>query len=97
MPGISTVQLSTMLAKRTLSSYLDKIDSGADISDRECIRANASVGFLNDDEYGRDRLKKYFPQFDEKIKVTGMNSEIWAPSTTRENKSRPILSVPKRK
>ena len=76
MPGISTVQLSTMLAKRTLSSYLDKIDSGADISDRECIRANASVGFLNDDEYGRDRLKKYFPQFDEKIKVTGMNSEI---------------------
>lgn len=68
VPGISAKQLSTFLAKRSLSTYLEKTEEKAEISDQEYLRADAAVGFLHDVEYGRNRLEKYFPKFDDDMK-----------------------------
>ncbi|MCR5501674.1 MAG: DUF4153 domain-containing protein [Lachnospiraceae bacterium] len=68
IPGISAKSLSTIIAKQTLSDYLEKLDSNGAIPEKEYIRADAAAGFLQDSEYGRERLKKYFPQFSEEMR-----------------------------
>ncbi len=67
IPGINSRALSTILAKHQLASYLDKATSG-NVSDREYMRANAAYGFLSDDDFGKDRLEKYFPDLDKDTK-----------------------------
>lgn len=63
-PGINSRALSTSLARHRLASYIDKVAAKADISPEEYLRTNAAVGFLSDDDFGRDRLAKYFPAMD---------------------------------
>ncbi len=64
-PGISGRSLSLNLARRTLDSYLDKAASGATISDREYVRANAAYGFLRDNDFGKGRIERYFTAIDD--------------------------------
>lgn len=65
VPGVNARSFSTAMAKRALSNYLDKASASAAISDREYTRANAAMGFLRDDDFGKERLEKYFPGLDE--------------------------------
>lgn len=74
---INAKSLSTFMAKRTLSTYLDRIESENDISDTLYMRADAAVGFLLDSEYGKGRLAAFFPMIDDNVRETlreGSNS-----------------------
>ncbi len=64
-PGLSGRGLSTAIAKHRLSSYLDKRAANEPIADREYVRINAAYGFLKDEDFGKDRLVKYFPSLTE--------------------------------
>ena len=64
LPGISGRSLSTSLARHTLRSYMDSSSASLPISDREYIRANAAYGFLKDNDFGKDRIEKYFTALD---------------------------------
>ncbi|MCR5475103.1 MAG: DUF4153 domain-containing protein [Lachnospiraceae bacterium] len=63
-PGINSRALSTTLAKHTLSAYLEKLEAGGTFTDREYTRANAAAGYLSDDDFGKDRLRRYFSGMD---------------------------------
>ena len=56
LPGIGAKPLSTNMAKRSLSSYLEKAQEGLPITDREYMRANAAYEFLCDSDFGEIRL-----------------------------------------
>lgn len=60
-PGISARSLSTTLARKSLASYIEKSQQGVSISDRTLIRAAAAHDFLAEDDFGKSRLAKYFP------------------------------------
>ena len=65
LPGISARPLSDILARHTLSSYLEKMEKGGGISDKTIVRANAAYGYLSENSFGRNRLNKYFPAISE--------------------------------
>ncbi len=65
VPGVNAKSLSTTVAKHRLSSYLEKSSKSIPISDREYVRINAAYGFLKDDDFGGDRLVRYFPDLTE--------------------------------
>ncbi len=64
-PGISGKGLSNFVARQRMSSYLKKSSAGIAIPDREYVRINAAYGFLKDEEFGGDRLVRYFPDLTE--------------------------------
>ena len=65
IPGVSAEDLSTNIARHTLTSYIKKAEAGSDISDKEYIHANAAYSFLGNINYGKDRVNKYLPDLDE--------------------------------
>ena len=65
VPGINARSLSTSIAKHNLRSYLKKVQTGESISDKEIIHANASYGFLSDDDFGKGKIERYFSGIDE--------------------------------
>ena len=66
IPGINARALSMASAKRTLSSYLEKYRSAATITGSEYIHASAAYDLLDDDDFGTDRIRKYFDSMDDK-------------------------------
>lgn len=65
LPGVSARGLSNIIAKYRLSSYLKKTSENVVIPDREYVRINAAYGFLKDEDFGGDRLIRYFPDLTE--------------------------------
>ncbi|MCR5590587.1 MAG: DUF4153 domain-containing protein [Lachnospiraceae bacterium] len=63
-PGLSAKGLSTMLAKHTLSSYLEKAGDNAAVSGKEYMHASAAYDFLADKGFGDGKIEKYFQGID---------------------------------
>ena len=70
IPGVNAEGLSTALTRHTLASYIKKAGAGSDISDKEYIHANSAYSFLQNSDYGKDRIAKYFPDLDEEMVST---------------------------
>ncbi len=87
MPGVSARSLSTTLARRALSSYIEKSNAGVQMSDREYVRANAAYGFLRGDDFGTGRLQQYFPGFDEDA-IAGLKEKAIASSKVLNKEER---------
>jgi len=95
VPGINAKSLSVSTAKRTLSSYIRNTEAGIVISDKEIIRANAAYGFLKDGEFGKDRLAKYFPSFDENsVKELREKAKLASAKANKSDREGEIFSVP---
>ena len=90
LPGTGARSVSTLAARRTLSSFLAK--SQGDISDNEYIHANAAYGFLSDSDYGMGRLAKYFPELDSGV-VSELKSKAGEASSRRNANNRDISAA----
>ncbi len=65
VPGINARALSNTFAKRTISSYLEKLAQNVQISDSEYIRTNAAYGFLTDKSFGDGDITARFSNLDD--------------------------------
>ena len=69
VPGISAKSLSDLLAKHTISSYMEKVENGIGLSDEALLRADAAYDFLSDRGFGSGRATSAFPDLNsEKVK-----------------------------
>lgn len=65
IPGINARSLSTSLARRSLASYTESLANNTQLTGKQIVRANAAAGFLLENDFGAERLAKYFPAFDD--------------------------------
>ena len=70
LPGINARALSAAIAKRTLSSYVDKTGAGIAMSDREYSRAYSAYDFLSDRYFANSKTDTYFKDLGEDAVAT---------------------------